>query len=785
MLNRHRRNRRLLPLAALVALAMCGTAFAAFQSLPASGSQVNDDPAAGIQPNLSVSGEDPANADVVGGALTAGARAVPWAIFRQLEAGGAHDQVFVRAFGAGAWSTKGAGTVSGRSSASPTFSGSLNFDQAQDGEAPAIDFAGAGRTVPWATWYEDTTGAGFGAEQIFASRFDNSGDANQGKWLFAGQSRGLGGGTVPIPSLNIHITQDAENPSVAGGSTSDPSKPGPWVTWQETATAGAHPDQIFVEKPIGPGATSCVGVTPAAADPTAVPVGGFCWQQVGVERLGADPSLNVDTTRNGVEPDIAFTGPNDSVPWVVWYERGTPGAGLHANELVFAAKGTAPATPTGAVDGGLAFTAVGSVAQGVLDASAGGGTCGASATAEGQCSLNSNPANDAEDPRVAGGSMNPANPTVPWVAWDETVGGARQIFVSRLVGTHFVLANGGAPISSTTGDSTRPDITFSGNTPYVTWRTAMAGGIEMGFAGHFVNPANPTFVLDASNVPLTPTAQADVREPVSSSCIATPFDGDGASCQGSAIGTPFFLFTNGGATQELFSQAYDIDTPSTGVATGVTTSSVTLTGSVNPEGGASRVAFQYGATTSYGQMTTTTTIQPANAPVTFTGQIDGLAPSSTLHYRAVASSDFGVKFGPDQTVSTAAAPAPPPNPPTPPPVNTTAPSVKLKIGGSTLPKLIKAGVLKVGVTVSEAATVRATATITKTVKHKKKVVSIGKAVSARFAKAGSKTLTIRLTAAGKSTLRALRKATIRLTLTATSSAGKRTVKVSSLKVKRP
>ena len=38
---------------------------------------------------------------------------------------------------------------------------------------------------------------------------------------------------------------------------------------------------------------------------------------------GADPSLNVDPTRNGVEPDIAFTGNSagvqDRVPWVVWY----------------------------------------------------------------------------------------------------------------------------------------------------------------------------------------------------------------------------------------------------------------------------------------------------------------------------------------------------------------------------------------------------------------------------------------------------------------------------------
>ena len=89
------------------------------------------------------------------------------------EASGAKDQIFSRSFAGGAWTTRGAGTVGGRSSGSTAFSGSLNFDQGQDGEAPAIDFAGAGRTVPWATWYENTTGADFGAtNNIFASRFD-------------------------------------------------------------------------------------------------------------------------------------------------------------------------------------------------------------------------------------------------------------------------------------------------------------------------------------------------------------------------------------------------------------------------------------------------------------------------------------------------------------------------------------------------------------------------------------------------------------------------------------
>ena len=199
-------------------------------------------------------------------------------------------------------------------------------------------------------------------------------------------------------------------------------------------------------------------------------IGGFCFQQVGLGRVGpssADPSLNVDVQRDGIEPDIAFTGANDSVPWVVWYEKGAGTTGLADNEMVFAAKAEADGT---AGAGGFHWHVIGNTGNGILNAA---NTCAASLSAEQACSLNSDPAKDAEDPRVAAGTMNPANATAPWVTWDETVGGVHQVFVSRFVATptpHFQIVNGGNPISTAGVESTRPDITFSGNTPYVTWR---------------------------------------------------------------------------------------------------------------------------------------------------------------------------------------------------------------------------------------------------------------------------------------------------------------------------
>src|SRR5262249_40101345 len=149
---------------------------AAFLPLPATGSQVNDDLAAGIDPNL-----DAGVSDVVGGAVGAGKVPVPWATFEQ-KVGNGEQQVFVRAFKNGTWVTQG-------------FPAALNIDPTQEAEAPSIDFAGTGRTVPWVAWYEPNSASGW-PTNIFASRFNASGNV----WVPSGQGRG----PLKLSSLNIH-----------------------------------------------------------------------------------------------------------------------------------------------------------------------------------------------------------------------------------------------------------------------------------------------------------------------------------------------------------------------------------------------------------------------------------------------------------------------------------------------------------------------------------------------------------------------------------------------------
>ena len=575
------RFRRIALFGAFLTLLLSASAYAAFQQLPP-GDQVNNDPAAGIDPAKPVDLGDPTNADVVGGALAAGGKNVPWADFRQKTSGA--DQIFSRSFANGAWTTRGHGTVGGRSSASPTFLGSLNFDQSQDGEAPAIDFAGAGRTVPWATWYENTTGTGFGNNNVFATRFDSA----QDKWVFAGQGRGNGGSGV-------------------------------------LDTSGTH-----------------------------------------------------------------------------------------------------------------------------------SGPCMTDLAHEQSCTLNANPAADAEDPRVAAGTMTPGAATSPWVVWDEGVPNSNdnKVFVSRLVNGQFKLANGGQPIA--TGE--RPDITFSGNTPYVSWHHD-----GKALYGHFVTPDQ--FVSD--NGPVGTNVSAEVRAPISSSCTANPFNQDGAACQGGGIGTPFFLFSDGDASNaKLFANAYQTDAPITGGSSNVTASAATVKGTVNPQGGPVTVQFQFGTSTAYGQTTAAQKLGPANTALAFSGALSGLPANTTIHYRAVANTDFGQVVGADQTLHTAAA-------------DHTAPKLKLKVAKIHLGALLASGKLKVKITVNEPSKVRLAASIRTNV-ARKRTVTLGQSGLVTFRQKGTKTLVIKLSKKGKSTLRHLRRAKLTITARATDLAGNtRTSKVST------
>jgi hypothetical protein len=294
---------------------------------------------------------------------------------------------------------------------------------------------------------------------------------------------GAGGATTFAqvgPSLNHDKNSAALDQQLTVGSL-DPTKPGvPWATWAEKQSGT---QQIFVSKQVG-----------------------NQFQPVGA-------SLNIHQSVVAEHPSIAFTGLNRAVPWVVWYE---PSPTFGKNDNVFASRFSATTglwQPAGKDRG------------------------------SNEPSLNIHTNKSAQDPFVVGGSANPANPTVPWVCWQEDsyATNATEIFVSRAVsdttaigGFHWQpvgLNRGGSAqdpepglnVDIAHGKSEHCVITFAGVdnvTPWVTWEeksgsnpaevfvaralpdtTAGAGG----FHWEFVPPCKGVGALAQCSLNVNPT----------------------------------------------------------------------------------------------------------------------------------------------------------------------------------------------------------------------------------------------------------------------------------------
>lgn len=228
--------------------------------------------------------------------------------------------------------------------------------------------------------------------------------------------------------------QPSGQPSIALGSLAGHGNPRvPWIA-QVEPPAGGGAEQIFVDK---------------------FAAGRFSLQ---------GDSLNLNPSASASHPDIDFAGAAFNTPWTDWEE------------------------PVGGVDQILAsrFLPNADRSNGVWEIN------GAIRGAHGP-SLNFNPDRSAADPRIAGGTLNVANPPVPWAVWteDASVGGiGDQIFVTKGVKDSAPGAaqkgsftwhiqgtdRGGAGLGPTlnvqigaTIDGEHPDITFTGPGNTVPW----------------------------------------------------------------------------------------------------------------------------------------------------------------------------------------------------------------------------------------------------------------------------------------------------------------------------
>jgi hypothetical protein len=88
----------------------------------------------------------------------------------------------------------------------------------------------------------------------------------------------------------------------------------------------------------------------------------------------------------------------------------------------------------------------------------------------------------------------------------------------------------------------------------------------------------------------------------------------------------------------------------------VTASGALLKATVHPSGNSNTALFEYGVTTAYGSQTQAIAVDSQGSAQPVSAPVSGLQPSTTYHFRAVATNDKGTTRGPDKTFTTLAAP---------------------------------------------------------------------------------------------------------------------------------
>lgn len=350
---------------------------------------------------------------------------LPFVAFAQRNFGQPFQDIFVRSFNAATnrWVTRGLSRNQG----------SLNFDRNVVASEPSIDLGGpivnGYPTQLWTAWQEPVRTLD-NKVNIFASKLiiDQTGEF----WQIAGET----GGQRGVPGVNFRTTENAANAALAtGATTAGAASLLPWIAFDEFSPI-ARARQIFVAK----------GET--ASGPNIQ--GGLKWLHVGLQRNSIETTLNVDTSRDALRPDMVFSGQNNTVPWVVWFERGRG-----RQDRIFAARGVADASGQGGIRWEIKPDCNGN---------------------EQNCTLNRFPTRHAINPKIASGALNGEDPTQPrpWVVWQESDGFRFQIFVSKWDGTRFVPVGGPLNVIPF-NNAYDPDIFFIGNVPHVAFTEDFGG----------------------------------------------------------------------------------------------------------------------------------------------------------------------------------------------------------------------------------------------------------------------------------------------------------------------
>lgn len=119
--------------------------------------------------------------------------------------------------------------------------------------------------------------------------------------------------------------------------------------------------------------------------------------------------------------------------------------------------------------------------------------------------------------------------------------------------------------------------------------------------------------------------------------------------------------TSTGADRTFKTTGHPPAVATTGPPTAVGKTTVTLTGTINPNGEATAWTFQYGPTTTYGQQASGGFLNASSSAQTVISTLAGLAPGTLFHYRVIALHGSSViSIGADETFFTEPSPTPVP-----------------------------------------------------------------------------------------------------------------------------
>ena len=232
---------------------------------------------------------------------------------------------------------------------------------------------------------------------------------------------------------------------------------------------------------------------------------------------------------------------------------------------------------------------------------------------------------------------------------------------------------GAAGASATVGGLYQDSVTLPGTGPGPVWLDSAGSLVNTIVASNGVANCGSIWALESSNIVSFPggcAGSATVADPK-----LQPLADNGGPTQTQALGggsAALDVVAGAGASCSETDQrgiarpqvgacdagAYEIAPPTsvTGSAASISKEAAIVAGSVNPNLQATSYHFEFGTTTGYGDATPVQSAGSVGSATPVSAELSGLAPSTTYHYRLVATNADGTTKGADATFTTTGSP---------------------------------------------------------------------------------------------------------------------------------